>query len=186
MSYNWFRIMKERQSIEALLTDKDLSDYRWIDPRAIAVAQWVRVKCMFSCADYGLGCCPPNTPSVPECERFFNEYVSGLLIRFQNYADKNDYPSDWSKEMTKKLLELERHVFLLGYEKTFLLNQTCCDICSDCSGNRVDCKDKKNARPSPEAFAVDVYQTVRNAGWEIEVVSKNPSQFYRIAILLIE
>ncbi|MBN1952940.1 MAG: DUF2284 domain-containing protein [Bacteroidales bacterium] len=178
--------MEDRELIEELLNDPDLSDFKWIDPRSVSVAQWVRVKCMFSCSDYGLGCCPPNTPSVEECKNFFGEYTSAILIRFSQFADRRNYPSDWSKEMTSKLLELERRVFLLGHERTFLLNQTCCDTCKHCSGNRVDCLDKKNARPSPEAFAVDVYQTVRNAGWEMEVVKENPSHFHRIAILLVE
>jgi predicted metal-binding protein len=83
-------------------------------------------------------------------------------------------------------LETERQIFLSGYEKTFLLNQTCCGLCNNCSENRIDCKDKKNARPSPEAFAVDVYQTVRNAGMEINVVSENPSEFNRYAFILVK
>lgn len=52
--------------------------------------------------------------------------------------------------------------------------------------NRLDCKDKTKSRPSPESFAVDVYQTVRNLGLEINVVSDNPAEMNRIAILLIE
>ena len=88
--------------------------------------------------------------------------------------------------MTNKLLEIERAVFLLGHQKVFLLNQTCCSGCKDCSGNRSDCKDKKNSRPSPESFAVDVYQTVRNTGMEINVVSENPAEMNRIALLMIE
>ncbi len=71
--------------------------------------------------------------------------------------------------MTNKLLETEKQIFLQGYQKAFLLNQTCCSLCKDCSGNRIDCKDKKNSRPSPEAFAVDVCRTVRNAGMEIKI-----------------
>jgi predicted metal-binding protein len=59
-------------------------------------------------------------------------------------------------------------------------------LCNDCSGNRLDCKDKRKFRPSPEAFAVDVYETVRNNGMEINVVNENPSEINRIAILLIE
>lgn len=178
--------MKDRERIEELLTRQGFNDFKWIDPRAIEVAQWVRVKCIFGCGDYGLGACPPHTPSVEECDRFFKEYASGILIRLTKYADKNKYPVEWSREMTDRLLEIERQVFLFGYQKTFLLNQTCCDMCKDCSGNRKDCRDKKRSRPSPEAFAVDVYQTVRNVGWEIHVISENPAEINRIAILLIE
>lgn len=174
------------EKTEQLIREQGFSEYAWIDPKEIIVAQWVRVKCLFGCSDYGLAVCPPNTPSVNECRNFFSEYNNGFIIRLKKYADKDSYPSDWSREMTEKLLEIERQTFLSGNEKAFLLNQTCCSICSECSDNRLDCTDKKRARPSPEAFAVDVYQTVRNAGLEIHVISENPSEINRIAILLID
>jgi predicted metal-binding protein len=175
-----------KNQIEDYLQENELFDFKWINPKDIIVAQWVRVKCEFGCSDYGLGTCPPNTPTVQECLEFFKEYDKGLIIRLTKSADKEKYPSDWSKEMTSKLLELERKVFLEGFQKAFLLNQTCCSLCSDCSGNRLDCKDKRKSRPSPEAFAVDVYQTVRNSGLKINVIKENPSEINRIAILLIE
>ena len=177
--------MIPKEKIEAILAEQELTDYRWISPKEIVVSQWVRVKCTFGCSDYGTGTCPPHTPSVTECERFFSEYQTGLIIRLSIFADKNDYPSDWSKAMTAKLLETERKIFISGHHKVFLLNQTCCSICKTCVGNRHDCKDKSHSRPSPESFAVDVYQTARNAGYDMNVVT-NPGEMNRIAIILIE
>jgi len=178
--------MNSNAVIESILAKQGLSDFKWINPKEIVVAHWVRVKCTFGCSDYGLGTCPPNTPSVNDCDRFFKEYESGLIIRLSKYADKNAYPSDWSGEMTNKLLDIEREIFLSGYQKAFLLNQTCCSLCKDCSAIRIKCKDKMRSRPSPESFAVDVYQTVRNAGLDINVIAENPAEINRIAILLIE
>lgn len=178
--------MTSKEKIEFILKKQEISDYKWINPQEIVVAQWVRVKCTFGCGNYGLGSCPPNTPSVDECDRFFKEYESGLIIRLSKFVDKDSYPSDWSREMTDKLLDIEREIFLSGFQKVFLLNQACCSLCKDCSGNRVDCKDKTKSRPSPESFAVDVYQTVRNAGLEINVIANTPAEINRIAILLIE
>jgi predicted metal-binding protein len=175
-----------KNKIENILKEKGFTGFKWINPKEIVVAQWVRIKCQFGCGDYGLGTCPPNTPSVQDCKDFFSEYSNGIIIRLTKWADKKAYPSEWSADVTKKLLEIERQVFLSGSHKAFLLNQTCCDICKDCTGTRIDCKDKKNSRPSPEAFAVDVYQTVRDGGMEINVVSENPSEINRIAILLID
>lgn len=175
-----------KEKIENYIHNFGFSDFKWIDPQEISVAQWVRVKCEFGCSDYGLGACPPNTPTVDECRNFFKDYNQGLVIRLTKLADKDNYPSDWSGEMTNKLLELERKIFLAGFQKAFLLNQTCCCLCKDCSGDRVNCRDKRKSRPSPEAFAVDVYKTVRNIGMEINVVNENPSEMNRIAILLIE
>jgi predicted metal-binding protein len=178
--------MKHLDKIESLIMKQGFSEYRWIDPQEIIVAHWVRVKCTFGCSDYGLGTCPPNTPSVEDCKSFFREYERGLIISLHKFADKNAYPSDWSKEMTGKLLDIEREIFLMGFQKIFLLNQTCCSLCKECAGNRLECKDKKHSRPSPESFAVDVYETVRKVGMDIHVIAENPSEINRIAILLIE
>ena len=178
--------MTTKKEIESIIQQQGFADYKWINPKDIVVAQWVRVKCTFGCSDYGLGTCPPNTPTVSECEKFFKEYESGVIIKLTKFADKNAYPSEWSREMTNKLLETEKAVFLLGHQKAFLLNQTCCTLCKDCPGNRFDCKDKENSRPSPESFAVDVYQTIRNIRMDINVISENPSEINRVAILLID
>jgi len=178
--------MINKEKIESMITGYGFTDYRWINPQDIVVSQWVRVKCTFGCSDYGLGTCPPNTPSVDECKRFFSEYNNGLIIRLTKFVDKDSYPSDWSRDMTNKFLEIERQLFLQGNQKAFLFNQTCCDLCKDCSGNRTDCKNKRKSRPSPEGFAVDVYQTVRNAGMEIHVIPESPSEINRIVILLID
>lgn len=178
--------MENKDEIEQFLKHNGFSDFKWINPKEIVVAQWVRVKCEFGCGDYGAGTCPPNTPTVQECRNFFNEYSHGLIIRLKKLADKNSYPSDWSREITDKLLEAERQVFLSGYPKAFLLNQTCCTLCQDCNGNRADCKDKMHSRPSPEGFAVDVYRTVRNFGMDIHVISETPSEINRIALLLTD
>lgn len=70
--------MEKKRTLDAIIHAQRYSDYRWIDPTQIVVAQWVRMECMFGCGEYGRGgACPPNTPSVAECERFFNEYSQG-------------------------------------------------------------------------------------------------------------
>jgi predicted metal-binding protein len=178
--------MKYQEEIVPILIGQGFTDFKWICAKDIIVAHWVRVKCTFGCSDYGLGTCPPNTPTVEDCESFFKEYDKAIIIRLKKNADKNSYPSDWSREMTDKLLDIERDIFLKGFHKVFLLNQTCCTLCKDCSGNRIDCKDKSRSRPSPESFAVDVYNTVRNAGLDLNVINHNPGEMARIAILLIE
>lgn len=178
--------MESNERIESILINNGLLDYKWISPKDIVVAHWVRIKCLFGCADYGLGTCPPNTPSVDECDSFFKEYERGLIIRFNKFADKDAYPSAWSREMTDKLLTVEREIFLMGHHKVFLLNQTCCSLCKDCSGDRLNCKDKSKSRPSLESFAVDVYQTVRSVGFEVNVIPSTSALINRFALLLIE
>ena len=54
-----------RNELGRLFREHGFEDFRWIDPKAIVVAHWVRMKCLFGCEDYGRNAaCPPNTPPV--------------------------------------------------------------------------------------------------------------------------
>lgn len=179
--------MPERKRLETLFEKNGFFDYRWIDPTAIVVSQWVRMKCVFGCPDYGkAACCPPNTPSVAECERFFREYKQAAIFHFEKAVDKPEDRHDWSRGINGRLLDLEKEVFLSGFVKTFLLPMDSCGVCSSCVGTRSGCKDPKRARPSPDAMAVDVYATILRAGYPIEVLADYKKTMNRYAFLLIE
>lgn len=172
--------------INDLVTEKGFDQFAWIDGKDVEVRQWVRVKCMFGCSAYGRSVCPPNTPSVQECERFVSEYKKVLVIRIGTEAEKGNYPREWSKDATQCLLDLEKAIFKLNYPKTFLLNQTCCGKCEKCVNTREDCKHMDYARPSPESFAIDVYSTVRKVGMEINVMTESKGSMTRIAMIFID
>jgi predicted metal-binding protein len=172
--------------LEAIFQRHGYRDFRWIEPHEIVVSQWVRMKCTFGCGEFGQNaCCPPNTPSVSECERFFREYGSAAIFRFQKKVAKPEDRHAWSKGVNLKLLELEREVFTSGYERAFLLFMDSCCICAECSGERETCKVHKMARPSPESMAVDVFSTVRKVGFPIGVLSKYSQKMNRYAFLMI-
>ena len=60
-------------SLETIFNEEGFNDFKWIAPEQIVVAQWVRMKCMFGCPNYGRkGACPPQILSVSDCERFFD------------------------------------------------------------------------------------------------------------------
>ena len=65
--------MISTSKIESIIESYGFFDYKWIKSDDVVVSQWVRVKCLFGCSDYGLGTCPPNTPSVSDCKQFFGE-----------------------------------------------------------------------------------------------------------------
>jgi predicted metal-binding protein len=179
--------MKNHAELEALFAEHGYTDFKWMKPKETAVGQWVRLKCMFGCAEYGrTGSCPPNVPSVAECRKFFNEYRTGIILHFEKKVDKPEDRHSWSKRVNQKLLKLERAVFLAGFEKTFLLFMDSCCICVDCPGVREECKHPHAARPWPEAMAVDVFATVRRYGYPIEVLSDYSQVMHRYAFLLIE
>jgi predicted metal-binding protein len=176
-----------RSELETLIIGHGYRDFKWIQPKDIVVGQWVRMKCLFGCPGYGkTATCPPNVPSVSDCRRFFNEYGTAVILHFEKMVDKPEDRHVWSREVNKELLKLERAIFLSGYLKAFLLFMDSCSLCADCSGIREECKNSKSARPSPESLAIDVFSTVKQYGYPIEVLSEYSQTMNRYAFLLIE
>jgi predicted metal-binding protein len=179
--------MTDRAALEALFRKCGLDDFRWFPPKDIVTAQWVRMKCLYGCNEYGKnGTCPPNAPSVEECARFFKEYQNAAIFRFVKRLNAPEDRHAWSRAVNAILSKLERDIFLMGRVKVFLLFMDSCGICPDCAGSRAKCKNPKSARPSPEAMAVDVYATVLRAGYPIEVLADYERAMNRYAILLID
>jgi len=179
--------MPNREALEALFRKHEYTDFTWIDPRDIVVAQWVRMKCRFGCNEYGkTATCPPNTPSVEECREFFWEYSRGAVFHFQKQVDSPEDRHVWSKSVNKGLSALEREVFIAGHQKAFLLYMDSCTLCPECAGTKADCRNPQAARPSPEAMGVDVFSTVRKYGLPVEVLSDYTQPMNRYAFLLIE
>ena len=83
--------MADQKRLESLFENNGYSDYKWMDPKEIVVANWVRMKCKFGCNEYGqCAVCPPNMPSIEECKEFFNEYSTAVVFRFPKKVDKPD------------------------------------------------------------------------------------------------
>lgn len=177
----------QKATIDNVLRENGYADYKWIDPQQIIVAQWVRMKCMFGCGEYGRGAaCPPNTPSVDECERFFREYADAIILHFEGRMDNPDDRHAWSAKINARLVKLERAVFLSGFERAFMLFMDSCAFCKECSGKRETCEQPRMARPAPEAMAVDIYSTVRRFGFEINVRTEYKQKMDRFAFLMIK
>ena len=172
--------MNNPAELEALFAQHGYTDFRWIKPEDIVVSQWVRMKCTFGCGEYGRNAtCPPNVPSVSECRRFFDEYSAAVIFHFEKKVDKPEDRHAWSKGVNQELVKLERAVFVAGYQKAFLLYMDSCCICAECPGKREECKNPRSARPSPESMAIDVFTTVRQCGYSIEVLSDYSQAMYR-------
>jgi predicted metal-binding protein len=179
--------MADQTQLQKLFTGAGFSDYRWIDPAEIVVAQWVRTKCMFGCDSYGRNAsCPPNTPSIADCSAFFREYRLGTVFHFAKRFSDPEERHPWSREVNRTLVELERQVFIAGYPKAFLLFMDNCKLCRECANTRAGCRNKKIARPSPEGMGVDVFATVAKYGYPIEVLDDYDREMNRYAFLLIE
>ncbi|MCU0722301.1 MAG: DUF2284 domain-containing protein [Planctomycetes bacterium] len=176
-----------KAALEAVFARHGIADFRWIDPSAIVVANWVRMKCAFGCSEYGKnGCCPPAVPPVAECREFFREYRRAAIFRFEKRVAKPGDRHAWSREVNRGLLAVEREVFLAGCEKAFLLFMDTCNLCPECGGSRAACKRPRSVRPAPEAMAVDVFATVRKAGYPLEVLPDTDRAMNRYAFLLVD
>jgi predicted metal-binding protein len=179
--------MKDRKEFEQLFHQRGYGDFKWIDPRDVVIAQWVRTKCMFGCGNYGRNAaCPPNVPSVAEVRQLFAEYRWAAIFHFAHAVDEPEDRHAWTRGINQELIKLERELFLAGHYKAFLLCCDSCYLCDDCSGARETCKNPRAARPSPESMAIDVFATVRKLGFPIEVLSDYSQTMNRYAFLLIE
>lgn len=125
--------MVRHKDLEEKFRKRGFTDFKWLDPQKIVVAQWARMKCIYGCGEYGkTATCPPNTPSVSECERFFREYRLAAVFHFEKVVAKPEDRSAWTRRLDLKLLKLERDIFLSGYQKAFLLFMDSCNVCPEC------------------------------------------------------
>ena len=175
-----------KNHVAKIIESHGFTDYQWLIPqRDIIVAHWVRFHCLFGCSDYGqFGSCPPAVPSIDECRKMIHEYKNALILHFSIRLQ----PKEEKHQMMSDLLALEREVFLAGYYKAFLMPHSSCVFCKNCvaEDSRMKCVDKVRSRPSPDAMGIDVFQTARNAGYLVEVVTDHESMTNRFSFLLVD
>jgi len=163
------------KEIESILAASGAKEVRKIDPRRVPTAQWVRMKCQYGCGGYGQCLtCPPYSPTPEQTRRMLDEYRAAFLIH-------------WGRKSggRKALAEIERQVFLKGYYKAFTMASGPCGLCRKCNLEG-PCRQPYLARPSMEACGIDVYQTARQAGFPIRVVTcyEDVPNYY--SLLLVE
>ncbi len=179
--------MHGKQQLETIFREHGFTDFRWLPAGDIVTAQWVRMKCQFGCDEYGANvACPPNNPSVAECERFIHEYSNAAIFHFTKEVRDREERKKWSREINTRLIDIEKEVFLQGYFKAFILLMGSCPSCEECIGHPEKCRHPGSARPTPEGLAIDVFTTARNVGFPIEVLNDYSQPMNRYAILLIE
>jgi predicted metal-binding protein len=68
------------------------------------------------------------------------------------------------------VVALEREFFLRGAWKVFGIGAGSCSLCEECNLEKKQCRNSEHARPAMEACGIDVFSTVKKAGFPIEVV----------------
>ncbi|MBN1322666.1 MAG: DUF2284 domain-containing protein [Methanotrichaceae archaeon] len=182
-------------------------DIRPISARDVVVANWVRFKCRYGCRAYGKHlCCPPYAPTPEETASVLADYERAILARFEAPPNPDVPPKrlhhhlwDSVTRMHKAVFELERVAFLRGFYKAFGFYAMPCTLCQSCViEERLDegeelgpleaikCRHKDVMRPSMEACGIDVFQTLRNAGYDAEVLTTYSQHVELFGLLLID
>jgi len=137
-----------------------VKDAKIVSPSDVETARWVRLKCQFGCDGYGQCLvCPPFTPTPEEMRKVLDAYRRAILIHFEAEA-----------KIKAMVVELEREIFLRGASRAFGLGAGPCYFCKKCPVDEGQCRHAERARPAMEACGIDVFSTVKKAGFPIEVV----------------
>ena len=145
-----------------------------ISPESVYTAAWVRLKCRYGCGGYESNLmCPPHSPEPAETREALDCYTTAVLVHVRGSARMRDLVPD-----------LEREAFLAGYYKAFGFASGPCELCAECALDE-GCRHPRRARPSMESCGIDVFRTVREAGFPIEVVTDRDQvpNFYGLLLL---
>ncbi|MFH1578437.1 MAG: DUF2284 domain-containing protein [Candidatus Omnitrophota bacterium] len=150
-------------------------DCKIIKTSTIKTGAWVRNKCQYGCPGFGKRLtCPPYSPRPEQTQKVLNCFKEAILVHGDDEAD-----------ITGIVFKIEKEAFLSGFYKAFGMGAGPCDLCSRCNIN-ARCKHAYKARPSMEASGIDVFKTVRNNGYKIEVVRSAYCKANYFGLVLIE
>ncbi len=165
---------KQYSGYVKLSLDKGAVEAKVIPASSIKTAAWTRLRCQYGCPNYGSNlCCPPYSPTAEETQRVLDDYSHVLLVRFRSLGD--------AKYITP---EIEKALFLDGRYKAFSFKGGSCGLCKKC--NLKTCVNPGEARPSMEGAGIDVYETVRRNGFNIQVLKDKETQGSFFGLILIE
>ncbi|WXG47440.1 MAG: DUF2284 domain-containing protein [Candidatus Atabeyarchaeum deiterrae] len=171
------------------------SDAKRINPSEVVVSEWVRFKCQYGCPEYGRRLtCPPFTPSIEQVRRMLSEYRNILLVRFEQPPIPEKVGAEgFMKEFNKRqsevndiTLKIENELMLRGYYKTFSMEPGICTRCEECVRQGDRCRHPAEARPSPESLGIDMFSTVKNTGWRVNVKTGIYENWTNYALILVD
>lgn len=133
------------------------------------------LKCLFGCAG--------GMPYCPTKQDVANSLVYADIMK--NYNWGIILCTEELKKGQNITLELESTAFLAGCH--FAFGATECENCKSCGFNETGaCANPKKVRPPLYALGIDVYSTVRNLGWELNVVQHKGDPAKNITAVFVE
>jgi predicted metal-binding protein len=142
-------------------------DVRAIPTGAIALAEWVRLKCHYGCPSYGKRLdCPPNEFTLDLTRRLLAEYRRALIVKLRRLPR-------YQPEGSGLVHRLERELFLAQFYRAFAIGAGSCGQCPDeCVRLPGRCPQPHQIRPAAESLGINWFATLRNVGWEIRVLDR--------------
>lgn len=141
----------------------------------VYVADWVGLKCRFGCERYGSTHCPPNSLAPAQTRELLKDYSHALLLKGQPPT----------KEFQHRTLQAERQALKVGFYKALVLWAGPCSLCDHCT-DKGECRNTRDSRASMEGAGIDVFKTVRQAGFDIDVLKEKNDFVTYFALLLLE
>lgn len=160
----------------ARLGNLGFCNIRSIAVDSIHVPDWVALRCRYGCAGFGKLQCPPNSPSPEATRKVLEDYSRALLL-------EGEPPG---RDFQLKVLQAEKEAFTAGFYKSLVYWAGPCSLCKP--GCPIDgtCRNTRQARPSMEAAGIDVYETVRRAGFSLRPLANRDDYVKYFALLLLE
>jgi predicted metal-binding protein len=159
----------------SLAQDLGAADAQIIETDQIVVREWVNWKCRFGCDTYGRSLmCPPHSPTTEDTKKLLKEYKYALLLRAKH------------SEPRYLAVELEKKMFLDGNFKALSFVSGSCHLCEKCNIDEGFCLKPHEARSSMESCGISVFETARNAGYNMEVLKSRDEEYFRYSLILIQ
>ncbi|UTB32377.1 MAG: DUF2284 domain-containing protein [Methanobacterium sp. ERen5] len=184
-----------------------------ISVKDVYVENRIPLKCRVGCVGYGKKLtCPPYVPTPKEFHEILDEYEYAALLKFKsparadaetvcsiykNWLDPNvgndlklkaekfwDEYFDYSNEIHKKMLELEKEAFNQGYTLALAFVNGSCRLCKSCNLKEKICAHPSLARLPEHAVGINMKKTAKFAGMELKFPFKGQPE--PMTILLID
>lgn len=88
-------------------------------------------------------------------------------------------------DFQRRVLRAEKEAFKAGFYKAFALWAGPCSLCESCAGDG-SCRNTKDTRPSMEGSGIDVFETVKRAGFSLRTLADQGDFIKYFGILLLE
>ncbi len=163
------------QRVSAAVRGMGFSGVSLITTDAIHVADWTELRCGFGCERYGQRRCPPNIPSPEQTRKLLADYKHALLL-------EGEPPT---RDFQAKVVKAEREAFLAGFYKAMAFWAGPCALCKECPAGG-ECLNPRDSRPSMEGVGIDVFETVRRAGFKLRTLKSAGDFIKYYAVIFLE